>query len=327
MSKARPPAEDARHPSAPALVELNNLLAAPESPDRARKAWDLLVQAIGNPDFHAVLDFVLDKALAVACEAADPRNEPNPTWVNPKDGSVMVWVPPGRFVVGEDNHPAECGGFSIARYPVTNAQFGRFLDETGYLFHPNPDPSEDDGYENGAFLAHWSGGDPPRGKQNHPVVFVSYLDALAYCRWAGLTLPGEFQWEKAARGPDGRTYPWGYDHPQKGKLAHVGQADTCPVDKYDRVRSPYGCSGLVGNVSEWCQLGHEKKPGDFPPHAPDVKTEQRGKPTYAAVRGSAFMRSHTRFMRASHRRKLAVIRRNRWVGFRPALFLPCRPAV
>jgi serine/threonine-protein kinase len=324
MSKTpKAPDADADRPSAPSLVELNKLLAGPESADRSRRAWSLIVGAIGNPDFHAVLDFALDRGLALACEAADP----NPTWLNPLDHSEMVWIPPGRFFVGEDDRPAECGGFSLARYPVTNAQFQRFLDETGYEPDYEGTDESGDGYENARLLQHWLTGKPPQGKENHPVVFVSYPDALAYCRWAGLTLPGEFLWEKAARGPDGRDYPWGSEKPAGGILAHVRHTDTCPVNQYDRVRSPFGCSGLIGNVSEWCQPGDEKAPGDFPLYAPAGKAVHRGKPAYAAVRGSAFLRGDPRQMRACHRRKLAVIRRNRWVGFRPAMLLPCRPAV
>ena len=314
-------------PSAPQVVELDKLLAEPATPDRGRKAWDVLLRAVGNPDFHAALDFALDRGLALACEPGDRLTQPNLTWTNPTDGSEMVWIPAGRFVVGDGNSPAECGGFSLARYPVTNAQFKAFLAATGY--QPPADDTttdEDDGYVNGAFVQHWANGKLPLGKGKHPVVYVSYLDALAYCRWAGLTRPGEFLWEKAARGPDGRAYPWGNDPPKK-TVAHFGSADTCAVDRFDGVRSPYGCSGLVGNVSEWCQWGSEKKPGELPPHTPVVKATNRGKPVFAMVRGSAFLRSNPGRMRAGHRRKLAVVRRNQWVGFRPALFLPCRPAV
>ena len=85
---------------------------------------------------------------------------------------------------------------------ITNAQFANFLAATGYTPHQeHPD--------NELFLQHWGEEGPPRGLEQHPVVWVSYLDAVAYCQWAGLTLPTEWLWEKAARGPDGRPYPWG----------------------------------------------------------------------------------------------------------------------
>lgn len=94
---------------------------------------------------------------------------------------------------------------------------------------------------------------------------------------------------------------------------------TCPVGRYAKVRSPYGCEGLIGNVSEWCQPGDPATAGEFPPHEPAL-------PAVAAVRGSAFMRTNPKWMRGWHRRRLWLGRRNHWVGFRPALFVQCRPA-
>lgn len=322
MARAKNPTEPAaEYPSAGLLVALNQLLADSPSEERGRKAWQLLVRGIGNPDFHAMLDFAMETGLAAGFETSGSRREPNPTWVNPVDGSEMVWIPPGRFVVGEDARPADCPGFSLARYPITNAQFAKFLEATDYVAppEPEPDPDDDDPYDNGGFLAQWSNGKFPKSLANHPVVYVSSHDALAYCRWAGLTLPGEYQWEKAASGTDGRAYPWGDDFPHKKAVAHVRAGTTCDVGKFANVRSPYGCSQMVGNVSEWCQYGDPDQPGLAPSHEPDESGET------APVRGSAFMRVNARLMRAAHQRRLASHRRNAWVGFRPAIGLPCRP--
>ncbi len=158
------------------------------------------------------------------------------------------------------------------------------------------------------------------------MVFVSYLDALAYCEWAGLSVPGEYQWEKAARGTDGRAYPWGNAAPRsgpRGATRPVAQFDigtTAAVGVLPGTRSPYGCEQMAGNVSTWCQPGDPTKPGEFPPVHPEVTS-----PT-AAVRGGAFKRSGPRTLRACHRRRLSVVRRNDWVGIRPACLLPVRPA-
>jgi serine/threonine-protein kinase len=204
---------------------------------------------------------------------------------------------------------------------VTNARFARFLEETGYsppAGHPEPD----------LFLSHWQKGKVPRGLEEHPVVFVSLIDALNYCRWAGLSLPTEWLWEKAARGPEGRTFPWGEQRPLMGKvqLAQVRAKGTCPVGSFPRTRSPYGCEDLIGNVSEWCLMTPEGDYGHLPAPWPEVPAPEMPPGPYAAVRGSAFMRTDMALMVAWHRRRLSITRRNRWVGFRPACLIPYRPA-
>src|SRR5262249_38254302 len=134
------------------------------------------------------------------------------------DGVEMIWIPPGPFFVGPDRRPAASEGFSLARHPVTNAQFQPFLNETDYE-PPFDDPQPE------SFLHHWMEYGLPKGLEDHPVVWVSFADALAYCRWAGCTLLTEWLWEKAARGPDGRPYPWGdhnpFHHLSGERLANV----------------------------------------------------------------------------------------------------------
>lgn len=306
-------------PSATAVVALEALTKKKADGKRAAEAWKVVAGAAANDDFHVVLDYAREHELVMACEHTDPT-APNLMWTNPIDGSEMVWIPPGKFKYGSDKE-AECAGFSLARYPVTNEQFAQFLSETGYA--PPKEHSD-----NGAFLSHWSGGKPPRGKEQHPVTWVSLFDALAYCKWAGLWLPSEWLWEKAARGPDGRPYPWGQSSgaTAKGKLAQVGAAATCEVGKFGHVRSPYGCEEMVGNVSEWCYPMPPKAPvGQFPP-AGEVPPLPKLTEVYAVVRGACYLRSSAMAMRASHQRNLSQLRRNKWVGFRPACLLPVRPA-
>src|SRR5690242_12504450 len=120
-----------RYPSAQVLIELGALLAKPKSKDRALKAWRAVTAAAGNPDFHAVLDFAMENQLVSGCEPTDPRGA-NTHWTNPTDGSEMVWIPAGKFVYGPEDKPAECDGFSLGRYPVTNEQFQAFVGATGY---------------------------------------------------------------------------------------------------------------------------------------------------------------------------------------------------
>ena len=166
----------------------------------------------------------------------------------------MVRIPAGEFLRGSPEqdkrtlasekpqsmvHLAE---YWIGKYPVTNAQYAIFVEVTGRR------PPE-----------HWEGGHPPAGKENHPVVNVSWWDAQAYCHWlAEVTgkqyrLPTEAQWEKAARGTDGRLYPWGnrWDK-RKCNTAESGERGTTPVGFYSPAGdSPYGCADMAGNVLEW----------------------------------------------------------------------------
>jgi serine/threonine-protein kinase len=314
------------HPSKTLLTALEQLRAEDNEKKRALRAWEIIIQGTANPDFSVLLDFAQEHGLVRGLErgspTADPRTQTQAsTWVNPTDSSEMIWIPPGPFFVKEKKERAECRGFSLARFPVTNAQFRRFLDATGYQPPENhPNSTE--------FLSHWENGRPPRGKENHPVVWVSYIDALSYCRWAGLTLPTEWLWEKAARGPEGRTDPWGNNDrdPRPEQLTNVHSGGTVKVGNYPRTRTPYGCEDLVGNVSEWCQPGKDNQYDVMPPACPEPVVPESGT-VMGAVRGSAFLREGAARMTSWHRRRLSITGRNYWVGFRPALLFGCRPAI
>jgi serine/threonine-protein kinase len=326
MSRKKDP-----YPSSAQFAELDRLRHQPPGQERSARAWQLLAQTFGNPDLPVVLDFVREHGLVSSCEEAwqSARRRQETCyliWVNPVDGSEMIWIPAGPFFVGprQKNQQALSQGFSLARHPVTNAQFARFLEATGYTplpEHPDPD----------LFLSHWGDGTVPKQLERHPVIWVSYLDALAYCEWAGLTLPTEWLWEKAARGPDGPPFPWGDQSPLPDwrkpdpNLAQVRSTLTCPVGSFPRTRTAYGCEDMVGNISEWCQMLEGHNHGDFPEGRPEIKVPEPDKVFHAGVRGACFLRSSRLRIPAWHRRLLAVTRRNRWVGFRPACFLPCFP--
>ena len=165
--------------------------------------------------------------------------------VNEKDGSVLVYVPAGDYVLGAEDlgqdskpvHQASLSPFWIGKYPITNAQYGCFLEATKYR---EPLYWADDRFN-----------DP-----DQPVVGVSWLDARAYCKWAGLELPNEAQWEASVRGTDGRRYPWGNEEPTR---VHADYGKSMNVDKPERIGShrpgagPFGAQNQVGCVWEWCQ--------------------------------------------------------------------------
>jgi len=133
--------------------------------------------------------------------------------------------------------------FYIDQFPVTNADFKKFMDETGYR------PKDDHN-----FLRHWTNGSFPSGWENKPVTWVSIEDARAYAAWAGKRLPHEWEWQYAAQGTDGRLYPWGNEwDPSLVPLLDKGRTQHSPtdVDFYASGVSPFGVQDLVGNVWQW----------------------------------------------------------------------------
>jgi formylglycine-generating enzyme required for sulfatase activity len=163
------------------------------------------------------------------------------------DGRPMVRVPAGEFLWGPDRQKLSLPEFFIDRFPVTNAEYRKFVESSGA-----PEPS------------HWRRGTWPEGKADHPVVHVTWENAEAYARWAGKRLPSEEEWEKAARGTDGRVWPWGniFD-PAKCNTNESGLWDTTPVGKHSpEGDSPYGVVDVAGNVWEW--IGGKPSPLRMP---------------------------------------------------------------
>jgi len=190
----------------------------------------------------------------------------------------MVVVPAGEFIMGSDsgndNERPRRGlylpDFRIGRYPVTNAQFETFVKATGY-------ETEAEKHESGSMWqdnqwkavnrADWRHPSGPQssilGRENHPVVQVSWNDAVAYAQWAGKRLPTEAEWEKAARGSDGRTWPWGNEWVDgKCNSGEMGIGGTTPVGRYSPAGdSPYGLADMAGNVWQWTADWYERYPG------------------------------------------------------------------
>ena len=168
----------------------------------------------------------------------------------------FIRIPAGKFLMGSDpkkdreaypseqpQHTVELPEYWIGRAPVTNAQYAAFVLAGG-----------------GKAPSHWGDNRPPQNKLDHPVVNVSWEDAASYCAWLGrqtgqkIGLPTEAQWEKAARGTDGRIYPWGNQNPDAQRCnIDMNTKDTTPVGRYSPAGdSPCGCVDMAGNVWEWC---------------------------------------------------------------------------
>ncbi len=151
-----------------------------------------------------------------------------------RDRSRMVLIPAGQFFYGDEKQPLYLPTFLLDLWPVTNEQYKRFVKETG---HAAPDE--------------W--GDPQFSKPRQPVCGVSWDDASAYADWIGKRLPSEEEWEKAARGHDGRIYPWGDEEPSDEVANYDHQIGrTSSIGRFPEGRSPYGCVEMAGNVLEWC---------------------------------------------------------------------------
>ena len=163
-----------------------------------------------------------------------------------RDGTVLVRIPGGRFTMGsfryDDEQPprhVSVPGFWMAKTPVTNRQYLEFVEATGYKTHGDWELR----------LRRWG--------EESPAVEVSWHEAAAYARWAGLRLPTEAEWEYAARGAEGREYPWGaaWDASRcRNRVARgAGSADRpSPVGEYPEGMSCFGCLDMAGNVWEWC---------------------------------------------------------------------------
>jgi formylglycine-generating enzyme required for sulfatase activity len=207
-------------------------------------------------------------------------------------GLDMVRIPRGPFLYGDDKRRLVLREFYLARTPVTNTQYKEFVDATG---HRPPKK--------------WRQGQIPGGKQDHPVTHVDWDDALAFCKWAGCRLPTEEEWEKAARGPNGRIYPWGDDWRDgccNGTFSG-GATGTTPVGMFPDGDSPYGLKDMAGNVYEWCEASADMAGWSKP------------------VRGGYWNTWRKKNLRCAKRDQYPAGTRNTDIGFRCAMSAPGRP--
>jgi formylglycine-generating enzyme len=247
---------------------------------------------------------------------------------NWKAKEEMVSVPAGEFIMGSDKKTDRnayrselpqrrvyLDAFEIDKYEVTNLQYLKFILATGRS------PQIDWRYDGGNFqdtMAH------------HPIMHVSWYDADAYCTWAGKRLPTEAEWEKAARGEDGRLNQWGnqpagLSRVNFGRTGLSGPVRDRPerlilypplisVDKYDNGVSPYGAYQMMGNVAEWVADWYDQ---EYYKTAPDRNPKGPETGTQKAFRGGGWMDSTTT-MRAAMRNGTDPNTKINWMGFRCA---------
>lgn len=171
----------------------------------------------------------------------------------------MIEIQGGSFTMGNNNadpedapaHAVDLPTYEIDRSEVTNADFASFAEATGYVTD-----AENAGKKG------WRD-ELAEGKENHPVTRVTWNDAVAYCEWLGKRLPSEAEWEKAARGEDERSFPWGNDWDlSKANVKDTGLRDTASVGSFGTGASPYGVEDMVGNVWEWTADWYQAYPGN-----------------------------------------------------------------
>ena len=200
---------------------------------RAYQIFQRYRRMTGETDWDVVEDRLEDINSFFEDEKIDPEAElAEEEDTTPEN---MVLVPAGPFLFGPNREATELAAFYIDVAPVTNAEYMEFCDKTGYRkprFHD----------------------DPRFNQPNQPVVGISVVDAMQYCEYHGKSLPNEHQWEKAARGTDGRRYPWGEDTPDE-KRAHfehdMDAGRPADVRTLEDGVSPFGCYDMAGNVWEW----------------------------------------------------------------------------
>jgi len=238
---------------------------------------------------------------------------------NPGDRTPLVLIPAGAFVAGGPaRFESECEPFRVelpayylALHPVTNAQYRAFVAATGHApprCHRAGRPAEAVWDEAGGCEAELL---------DHPVVGVRWDDAEAYCAWAGVRLPTELEWEKGARGTDGRAYAWGerWDPARCRHDENRKQGTTAPVWSHPEGVSPWGLYQMAGNVWEWCEDAFERgaykryRRGDRT--APAAGVER-------AVRGGSWFNVNPESFRAAHRFHFPAGDADREYGFRVA---------
>ncbi|MCB0192819.1 MAG: SUMF1/EgtB/PvdO family nonheme iron enzyme [Anaerolineae bacterium] len=233
----------------------------------------------------------------------------------------LIRIPAGEFLMGSDpkkdsqayggeqpQHRLHLPDYFIGQYPVTNAQFAAFVTATGYKA-----------------ASKWADSKYPMGGDNHPANYVSWDDTVAFCRWLSqeggrtVRLPTEAEWEKAARGTDGRLYPWGNALPTEAMCNFDGKVgQTTPVGKYyPQGDSPYGCVDMSGNVWEWCSTLWQEKAYPF-------QVQEEWTEAYLKREGSRVLRGGSwddseRLVRCAYRSRVTMYDRGYDVGVRVAV--------
>jgi len=230
------------------------------------------------------------------------------------DGAAWVRLDGGTFQMGSENrrddvrpmHEVRLSPYRMSRFPVTNGQYAAYVQATGA---PAPE--------------HWAGGEMPADQVDHPVTYVSWAEAHAFCVWltcqvgsadGGVHLPTEAQWEFAARGSERREYPWGGEPPtpERANYQESASEGTTAVDAHPLGATPEGVFDMAGNVRHWC-ADRFSLYADAPQEDPTGPVEGQER----TLRGGAYLDA-AGTLRGSYRFNIDPDSRFGFVGFRVA---------
>ena len=250
----------------------------------------ILVALLGLTLHPAMAAPPVEKAAKELATGQKPSQD-KPAAAKPPEGSMVV-VPAGEFTMGsaagdsdeQPEHKVHVDAFSMDVYEVTVGQYAAFLQAKGI-----DQPSD---WKTMNQSAH----------QKRPIANVDSTDASAYCKWAGKRLPTEAEWEKAARGTDGRIYPWGNDaptplHANFGKSEWNNHGVLAPVGSFEAGKSPYGIYDMAGNVWEWVSDWYDY---NYYKSSPSLNPTGPSSGGTKAIRGGAWS-SNPRAMRSTNR--------------------------
>jgi eukaryotic-like serine/threonine-protein kinase len=306
----------------------------------------------------------------LTCSASLACTQFGQSCVSPTDGMTLMCVPAGSFIMGADEsatlqsfsipdilrsmggftpHPVSLDAFWIDQTEVTNGMYARFVSAThyktsaeaygrAYVFSYSFQNEKDYPYWKELTGASWLHPFGPssdlQGKDNYPVVSVSWIDAYQYCQWATRQLPTEAQWEKAARGNHAWFFPWGNQFPStSAKLANFADASlqahfsetqtndgfefNAPVGSFPNGKSPYGVQDMAGNAMEWVEDAYDPNAYRGNSTNPRYPGDPSNQMTERVLRGGSWATALVR-IRVSDRDNMIAVGRRDDLGFRCA---------
>jgi eukaryotic-like serine/threonine-protein kinase len=240
-----------------------------------------------------------------------PNAQIGSTWRRPADGMMMVYVPEGLFSMGSNNgdssekpvHTVTLDAYWIDKTEVTNGMYSKCVQAGACQPPHNTNSSTRTSYYGDSQYT------------NYPVIFVDWNEAQSYCEWAGARLPSEAEWEKAARGTDGRIYPWGNNSPGSNALNYISNVgDTTAAGDYPSGASLYGALDMAANVWEWVNDWYD---ANYYAKSPSSNPQGPARGQYRGLRGGSWgWGSGDPYLRASYRLWNIPKNYSNYIGFR-----------